>query len=151
MEKIIKINIYNEYDLNDIYNEDLLNTNLIAYLIKEMNYVNRKDKIKIVVNNKAKTKINIKNKIKEGLKREYLMVITEHQKNNLIQFVLFIIGVFLLFLSTIYKQLIWHEVLVIIGWVPIWEMVDIEIFSGINERRLKRILKKLMKSKIVIK
>lgn len=151
MDKVIKINIYDKEDLFEIYNDELISESLIAYLIKEATYIERKDKIKIVIYNKANLKIDIEEKIKEGLKREYLNIIIDHQKNNLIQFFLFVIGVLFLFISTLYTHLIWHDVLVIIGWVPIWEMVDIEIFTGINGKRLKRVLKRLLDSKFITK
>ena len=150
MNKTIIININSKKDLFDTYNNKEINDKLIAHLIKEAFFVSKKDNLTIKIYNKTKEKINIGKLIKERLKREYDGVIIEHHTNNLTQFILFIIGVTILVIAKLYNHLIWHDVLVIIGWVPIWEMVDIEIFGNINEKRLKKVITKLLVSKIII-
>ncbi|MGN1302507.1 MAG: hypothetical protein ACI4VO_02495, partial [Clostridia bacterium] len=35
------------------------------------------------------------------------------------------------------------------GWVPIWETIDIELFSDLEGRRKKIILKRLLESEII--
>ena len=40
------------------------------------------------------------------------------------------------------------EILLIGSWVPIWEAFDSELFLDFNEKAKRKILKKLMKSKI---
>ena len=151
MNKTIIININSKKDLFDTYNNKEINDKLIAHIIKKASLISKKDKLTINILNNIKENINISKLIKERLKKEYNSVILEHHKNNLIQFILFIIGVIILVVAKLYNHLIWHDVLVIIGWVPIWEMVDIEIFDNINEKRLKKIINKLLVSKIIIK
>lgn len=151
MNKTITITINSKKDLFDVYNTKEINDKLIAHLIKEAAYITTKDNLAIKIINKTKGNMNITNLIKYRLKREYDSVIFEHHKNNLTQFILFIIGVTILVIAKLYNHLIWHDVLVIIGWVPIWEMVDIEIFDNINEKRLKKVINKLLASKFIIK
>lgn len=151
MNKTITININSRKDLFDVYNTKEINDKLIAHLIKETAYITTKDKLTIKILNKTNENINISKLIKDRLKREYDNVIFENHKNNLTQFILFIIGVTILVIAKLYNHLIWHDVLVIIGWVPIWEMVDIEIFDNINEKRLKKVINKLLASKFIIK
>lgn len=151
MNKTITININSRKDLFDVYNTKEINDKLIAHLIKEAAYITTKDNLTIKILNKTNENINISKLIKDRLKREYDNVIFENHKNNLTQFILFIIGVTILVIAKLYNHLIWHDVLVIIGWVPIWEMVDIEIFDNINEKRLKKVINKLLVSKIIIK
>ena len=151
MNKTVTITINSKKDLFDVYNTKEINEKLIAHLIKEAAYITTKDNLTIKIINKTKGNMNITNLIKYRLKREYDSVIFEHHKNNLTQFILFIIGVTILVIAKLYNHLIWHDVLVIIGWVPIWEMVDIEIFDNINEKRLKKVINKLLASKFIIK
>ena len=55
------------------------------------------------------------------------------------------------FATLIKEDVIWKEVLLIGGWVPIWETIDIELFSDLEGRRKRIILKKLLKSEIIEK
>lgn len=146
MEKIIEIDILNKNDLIDKYNEDKLSRDLMEYIIKEVGYVRRKDKIKIVINNKCGVK-NYKNIFINSLKEEYLKNLKITRITNIKQLFLLIIGIAFLFFSTLVKEeSIWKEILLIGGWVPIWEVIDIELFSDLEGRRRRIILKKLIKS-----
>lgn len=70
--------------------------------------------------------------------------------DNVKQIYFFIIGVLLIFISTFFKeQGLLREVILIIGWVPIWEMVRIELLPDAQGRVKRRVLRKLMHSEIV--
>lgn len=43
------------------------------------------------------------------------------------------------------------EILLISGWVPIWEMVKIELFPDVQGRIKRKYIKKLLKSDIIEK
>ena len=59
-------------------------------------------------------------------------------------------GAFIIFLSTkVPEDLFWKEVLVIIGWVPIWEMFEVELFPDAEERKRRKAIKRLLKCQIV--
>ena len=59
-------------------------------------------------------------------------------------------GVMFIFLSTkIDDSTIWKEVLVILGWVPIWEMMEVELFPDAAERKRRKAIKKLLKCEII--
>ena len=68
--------------------------------------------------------------------------------NNIRQLILFIIGLILLILSMTIEIDLLKEILLIGSWVPIWEAFDSELFLDFNEKTKRKILKKLMKSKI---
>lgn len=88
----------------------------------------------------------------DGFYQEYEMSKKIYHITNIKQFFLLMIGVIFLFLSTIVNEsIIWKEILLIGGWVPIWEMIDLELFSDFQERRKRKILKKLLKSEIIEK
>lgn len=151
MEKIIKIDIQNEEDLIEKYDNDVANHNLIEYILKKAMDTKKDEPIKIVIKNKCNTDIFIREKIIDGLKLEYDHQIKEHQRNNLIQIMLLLLGITFLFLSTLVSEdVIWKEVILIGGWVPIWEMVDIELFNEFRGRRIKKIIKKLIQSEFEI-
>jgi len=147
MEKVIRIDIRKEEDLIDAYDNTIVNHKLIDYILKNAMYTKKEDKIKLVINNKCNTEIFIREKIIDGLKREYDYIIKEHYRNNIIQLLLLLLGITLLFLSSfVSEDFIWKELLLIGGWVPIWEMVDIELFNESRGRRTKKIIEKLIES-----
>lgn len=151
MEKVIRVDIHKEEDLIDRYDDDIVNHNLIEYLLKKAKDIKKDDTIKIIINNKCNTEIFIREKIIDGLKLEYHYYIKENYRNNFIQIALLLLGITFLFLSTLIKEeFIWQEVLLIGGWVPIWELVDIELFSESKIRKTKKIIEKLIKSEFEI-
>ena len=151
MENIIKIDIKNEDELLEKYDDSLVNHHIIEYILKKSFFFNKEDDIKIVINKKCNTDVYIREKIIEGLQLEYSLKTKQHYRNNLIQFVLLLIGITFLFFSTFLEQgLLWKEVMVIGGWVPIWELVRIELFDESKIRKTKKILKKLIKSEFKV-
>ncbi len=151
MKKIIEIDLNSKEDLLERYNNKRISKDLVEYLINETNFVSKKDSIVIQINNNIKADIDIAKYLINGLKDEYESTIRSHLKNNIIQIVLFFLGIFFLFLSTqINSSDIWKEILLIGGWVPIWEMIDLELFNDFRGRKRKRILQKLMDSQIII-
>ena len=120
MQKVIEIDLNSKEDLLERYNNKRISKDLIEYLINETNFINKKDSIVIQINNNIKTDIDIVKYLTNGLKDAYENNIKSHFKNDIIQIVLFFLGIFFLFLSTqINDNDIWKEILLIGGWVPI--------------------------------
>lgn len=151
MEKVIEVDIIEKYDLVEKYNEKNVSKELIKYIIDEAMYISKKEKIIIEIDKKFQSSKSCKTLITEGLKREYDDSLRLHWLIDLKQFFFFAWGLVALFLSTLVDSEILKEILVIGGWVPIWEMIDLEMFSEHEERRKRKILKKLLNSEIVEK
>ena len=150
MEKIIKIDLLNENDLIEKYDNDKLNLELLNYLLKYAQFISNKDYIKIVISNNCHSQINIKNLIKDALNEELVNTFKEHYKNNIIQIFLFFLGIAFIFISTRIEDSIWSELFLIGGWVPIWEMIELEIFNDFRGRKKRKILNKLIKAEIEV-
>ena len=102
-----------------------------------------KDKIKIIINKKCYLEEDSIKLIKEGLKEENQRSLRERDSNNVRQLFFFVLGVIFIFLSTLIKdETIWKEILVITGWVPIWEMIEMELFPDAAGRKERRVIKK---------
>lgn len=150
MERVIEIDIIDKYDLVEKYNEKLVSKTLINYIIDEAMYIPNKDTIKIQVSKKFPSNRSCKNLIIEGLKREYEDSLELHHRIDLKQYFFLAWGILALFLSTLVgDDGMWKELLLIASWVPIWEMIDLEIFSDHDERKKRRVLKKLLNSEII--
>lgn len=151
MKQIIEIDINNKFDLIDKYNEKKASKEFIKYIIKKAQQLKNKQE-KIVINNKCNIDKDIAKIIKDGLKEERDEILEEHYTNNVKQIFLLMLGITFIFLSTLIdEELIWKEILMISGWVPMWETIEIELFSDVNGRRKTKIIKKLLNSEMVIK
>ncbi len=150
--KIINIDIDIKDDLVCRYSDKKVSKDLIEYLIDSIDDFKMSDTVKIVVNKNKRVEGNSIKLIKEGLKKEHKNSQEETEKANIKQLWLFCIGVILIFLSTkITDTILWKQVLVIIGWVPIWEAVEIELFPDIIARKRRKCIKKLLKCEITEK
>lgn len=149
MEKILQIDLMDKHDLIEKYNKNITSKELIKYMIESTPCFSRRDTIKIVINNGIKDLHECTSFIIEGLKNEYDDNIFKYYRNNLMQVGLLIAGIIAIFISTLVDVMIIKELVLIGGWVLIWEMVESEIFEDINNRKKIRILRKLLNSEIV--
>lgn len=143
--KIIEIDLVNASDLYEKYNKKNISKELLNYIVACS--FGTKDTIKLIINNKCG--IEASQLIKEGLKKEYVKVHLTQRKNNIIQISYLLIGVLILFISTLINKEILKEIVLIGGWVFIWAMVELELFSDVNERKKRKVLKKLLNSEIL--
>ena len=149
MERIIDIDLIDKYDFVEKYNEKNVSNELIKYIINEAMYIPKKDKIVIEINKKFPSVKSCKTLIVDGLKREYNESIRLHKLIDIKQWIFFIWGIIALFLSTLFNNEIIEEILIIGAWVPLWEVIDLEVFADHDERKKRRVLKKLLKSEII--
>lgn len=149
MEKIIEIDLFDSDDFFETYNRKKVSRELINYLVSEGYSIKKDDKIKLVINDSMNEKINCVKLIKEGLKREYDICYKKHQMICLKQLIYFITGVAILFMSTLINEEIFSEVVLIIGWVLIWTMAELEIFNDVDSMRKRKTLKRLLNSEFV--
>ena len=143
--KSIIVNISRERDLYEKYSNEV-SSELIKYLVDEARV---KSDIEIIVNTKLDIK-NIDKLIKEGLENSYkdTKLIDKFYDNK--QIILFIVGLFFLIFSTITKPEVIKELILIIGWVAVWEVLDIAINVDSTQKFNRKIIKKLMNCKIKV-
>lgn len=151
MEKIIEIDLLNKEDFFEKYNHNEVSKDLINYLIKQT-FINRKSKnIKIVINIKCEIE-NISNILKDSIQKEYELSYKHLKYNNIVQLIFIILGVFALFIATLLKDsIILNEIVVIGAWVLLWETIDLELFSDTEERKRRKLLKRLLTCEIIEK
>ena len=143
--KNINIDIDIKDDLVCRYSDKTVSKDLIEFLIDRIADFRIKDTVKIIINKNKNIGGHSIKLIKEGLKKEHKNSLEETQKNNLKQIWLFCIGLILIFLANNMDDInIWKQVLIIIGWVPIWEAVEMELFPDVIARKRRRYIKKLL-------
>ncbi len=150
MEKVIEVDILETYDLFERHNRKKVSKPLINYIIEETPEFRKDDNLKIIINNKLCENVDCKKLIKQSLKNEYEKSYKKHLHISAIQLIYLIIGVIILFISTLIKGEVFREVVLICGWVLIWAMAELEIFSDMEGRKKRRTLKKLINSEIIV-
>lgn len=150
MERTIKIDLKQEEDLYERYDDSIVARDLVDYIVARANAFSLKDKITIVINDYI-GHTNCEALIKEGFKNDYFRYFRRYQLNNIMQLIYFIVGVIIIFGATFLGDTsVLHEILLICGWVLIWEMVEIEIITDLENRRRRRVLKKLKTATFII-
>lgn len=148
--KVISVDLDRKFDFLRKYSDNKVSTDLIEYLIDRIDKIKKYEKVVIRLNKRCELDVNAIKIIKEGLKEEYKKSIQLRDENNLKQLWFLLMGAFIVFLSTkVPEDLFWKEVLVIIGWVPIWEMFEVELFPDAKERKRRKAIKRLLKCQIV--
>ena len=143
--KSITVNLTRESDLYERYNDDVSDA-LIKYLIKE---AKTKDKIEVII----KTKLEIDNiefLIKKGLQQELNDTKRIDKFYDFKQLRFFVIGIIFLLISTLMGYEILRELVLIIGWFTIYEVVEITFNTSSILRRKRNAIKKLLSCNIKI-
>ena len=71
-----------------------------------------------------------------------------HNHINKMQLIYFMLGIISIFLTLFIHIDVIDEIILIGGWVFIWSAIELEITSDYNELRKRKIIKKLLKSKM---
>ena len=152
INEIINIDISSKEGLLCEYNEHEISPELVEYVIKKAIYIDIRKKITIVINNKSNISRDIKKMIVSKLEKEYEISMKQHRIYDLEQLLFFVLGtLMLLFSRMITHTQILKDILVIVAWVPIWKMVELELFEDRQGLNRRRVIKRLLKSEYVIK
>lgn len=143
--KSIVVNIRREKDLYEKYSNEVSNE-LIKYLVNEAKV---KDDVEVIVNTKLDVK-NIDTLIKEGLEDSIKDIRNVDRFYDSKQVILFIVGMIFLIISTLTKPEIIKELILIVGWIAVWEVLDIAINIDSKQKYNKKIIKKLINCKITV-
>lgn len=149
MSNIVEIDITSSDYLFEVYNKNKISRELIKYLIDSVPYNKRKEEFKIVINNKLKNHISCAELIKNALDLELKSNDFKFLKNNMKQISFFVIGVLALIISNWINIDIFKEIMLIGAWVLLWDMVEMEIEDDLNNRKKKKIIKKILASEFI--
>jgi len=144
---IIEIDLVSKDDVFEKYDKKCISKDLINYIVSKAFEIKYNDKIKVVINNNLGESYS--SLIKNSLVDEYNKSLLEHNKSNRIQVIYFFVGMIALFVSTLIKGTIFQEIVLIGGWVLIWEMMELVLFSDAKGKKKRIVLKKIINSEII--
>lgn len=146
-------------DLNNIfnqYNHDFLSDDLSKYLYNCCTYTKPLESITIEIKSHINLPDSDKEKIRQTIIKNYNFYLNKEKKikkhDNLKKIFLSFIGVCLIYLTKILNNLdlyLLQEILLISGWVAIWEVTYSILFVDTKRNFKLDHLKKLAKSKII--
>ena len=150
MEREIIIDINNNYELVEKYNDNKISQDMIKYVIKEAMLAKNYDKLKLIINKKFNIDKNVTEMIKVGLKEEYQRSLEQYQGNNKRQIFFLCLGFILIFMALLIPQRnVFKEKLLISCWVPIWEIMELELYPDAYSRKKRKTIDKLLNSEFI--
>lgn len=150
MDKIIEININDKDDIFDKYNDKNISKEFIEYIINKTKQIELNKNIKFICIKKCDIEKNIVELIRKELEEEYKISLKERNKNNIKQIIFLLMGIIFIILSTnIEDKSIWKEISLITGWVHIWEMIELEMFSDMDGRIKRKTIKRILNSEMI--
>lgn len=148
IKTVIEIDLYNKQDFYDKYNHKIISQELINYIKNQASHANTK-KLEILINRHCRMDDDYLDLLKNTLKNDYLLYRRKLHLNNITQVLFLICGFILLILSHgIKKYAVLEEILLICGWVFIWEMIELQLFTDSKNIYNCKILKKLSNTNI---
>lgn len=152
MKSTIPIYIENKEDYTSPYNHKKLNSDLLAYILDEHKGIPLNHTIEIKVSSPhtfSKQEKNdfifiLRSNLGEDIKEHYL----EMKLTYIRAIILVMVGILFIFLSDQVSN-IFKEILLIIGWVGIWESCYIFLFDNMQSRIKIKKYKKLVNAKVV--
>lgn len=151
----VKINIKNKEDYKNTYNENELSSELKQYILDHIKSKNTKQNIKLDIATDfkmdEKEALNLTYMIRRAFGLDVSEIMNISKKRTLKNILIFIMGIiFLVIYSFIPKAIILNEVILIIGWVLIWESLYNFLFKNIETKLMIIRRKQIIKSKIEI-
>lgn len=149
----IKLNLDSLEDLYHPFSKNTLNPMLASFIYEECFGFPAKNNIEIHISSKTnftkEEKETISNLIHSNFKAELEEEKIKNTFSNTFRTILFFFGILLLILIYWVQIEFFHEFLLILGWLAIWESVYDFLFVEMKERIKRKRYQKISKSKII--
>lgn len=149
MEKILRLDIETKEDLFERYNGEKVSKELVQYMVDSFPRMKRNDKLKVVINNKIRGNFRCAEVIKQGLDEAVAKNDFRFHNTNLKQLTFLVMGIIALIVASVIDIDVLKEIVIIGAWVLLWDVVEMEIVDDINNRKKRRILKKILSSEFI--
>ena len=149
MEKILRLDIETKEDLFERYNGEKVSKELVQYMVDSFPRMKKNDKLKVVINNKIRGNFRCAEVIKHALDEAVAKNDFRFHNTNLKQLTFLVMGIIALIVASVIDVDVLKEIVIIGAWVLLWDVVEMEIVDDINNRKKKRILKKILSSEFI--
>lgn len=155
MKKIIKIHLNDFNDYKNQYNEEILSYHLSNYIIEELKGIDTKQKIEFNISTTFEINELEKNTLVDMIRNNFGADISEimniAKKQRMIHYLILIISIILITISSILQMKLLAQFILILGWVLLGESICNFLYKGmeINHKISRR--KQIVNAKIVFK
>ena len=153
---VIHVDLDNRDEYINKYNDNMICDDLHNYLINEAIKISNKTRIILKIKFNYDVDEDEKNRVKKLIKNDFNDSLNDKITFNSIaikDIYLILIGIACIIVSVMFRYLkisVISEVFLIIGWVPIWELVSNILFIESDERMIKRKYKQLLRASIIV-
>lgn len=155
VENKIIINLNNNDDACNKFNNSILSNELGNYIYEQYQGFKNEGNIKLIISSDEKMDSDFKNKLENMIMDYFKSNIIElkkiHNKIYIKSLLLSIISICLIFIAhflNVHNDFIISEVLMIAGWVLLWEVFDNIVFKESKWHSKYNAFRKLIKCKI---
>lgn len=152
MVTTINVNLSNKKDFYSKYSNNKISNELVEYIYDECYGDNFKNKIVVNINTKLNISKSEKNHMIDTIRRTFgLMVQDElhyYEKKSNLNALLLIIGIVLIIVYYSNIASILREIILILGWLAVWESVYSILFDSSKDRMRIIRLKELAKARV---
>ncbi len=156
MKKInITVNLKNKQDLYTPYNNSILNDNLSSYLLNSLRGLGLKEKVQITIIHTEDISLEEQKNIENIIHTNFYRIDFEDaiytKAYHIRAIILLIVGIILLWISYYLNTnniYIIEELILILGWVAIWEVADYLLFEDTKNRIKSKRIDELTKATI---
>lgn len=139
----IEIYVNSKEDFCDQFNPNHLSREIVSYLENELRLIQIKEMFEIEIHSKENLSTLEQEKVVELIREHYGLLV---QKEMLLQnprtmkkYLLLLIGVLLITFSSYFLKDVLKELVLIAGWVAVWEVVyDVLFTDNINRLKINR-------------
>ena len=153
--KNIEINLNENEDEYNKFNNNILAPDLGTYIYEQYLALGGNVNVKLNISSDQEMSDEYKNKLKNMIKNYFNSNLIElshiHRNQNIKNILLSLIGICLIFIAhflNIYNDFIISEVILVAGWVFLWEVFDNIFFKESKWQTKYNVFKKLCKSQI---
>lgn len=153
MKKIIKIHLNDFNDYKNQYNEEILSYHLSNYILEELKGIDTKQKIEFNISTTFEINELEKNTLVDMIRNNFGADISEimniAKKQRMIHYLILIISIILITISSILQMKLLAQFILILGWVLSGESICNFLYKGmeINHKISRR--KQIVNAKIV--
>ena len=155
MKRIIKIHLNDSNDYKNQYNEEILSYHLSNYILEELKGIDTKQKIEFNISTAFEISEIEKNTLVDMIRNNFGADISEimnvAKKQRMIHYLILIISIILITISSILQMKLLSQFILILGWVLLGESICNFIYKGmeINHKISRR--KQIVNAKIIFK
>lgn len=155
MKKTINISLKEPCDYKNKYNEKILSYQLSNYILEELKGIDTKQTIEFDISTKfeinEKEKNNLVDMIRNNFGADISEIMNIAKKQRMIHYLIFIISIVLISISSVIPVKLLAQFILILGWVLLGESICNFLYKGMETNHKIARRKQIVNAKVIFK